>query len=135
MQRRSTVQKQIIFHTIDLLGHTTTDELIGYIRNHHQQVSLATIYRNLSILQEDGQIRKIHLESGDVFETVKPDHFHFVCNKCGKVSDISKKEYQTFLDEIHRKSHEEIEMISVSLYGICHSCKQKEEKKNEKVCL
>lgn len=53
MQRRNTSQRQIVFESLAVLGHATTESLISYIKNNYDAISLATIYRNIGILLEE----------------------------------------------------------------------------------
>ena len=89
MQRRTTNQRLAVYDAIHVLGHSTSEELIEYLNSHGDMVSLATIYRNLSILIEDGKVKKLKLGSSDVYETVKEKHYHFKCKECGKIMDIN----------------------------------------------
>ena len=56
MQRRNTSQRQIVFESLAVLGHATTESLISYIKNNYDAISLATIYRNICILLEEKKI-------------------------------------------------------------------------------
>ena len=56
MQRRNTSQRQIVYEALDVLGHATTEDLIEYIKQHYDNISLATIYRNISILLDEKKI-------------------------------------------------------------------------------
>jgi Fe2+ or Zn2+ uptake regulation protein len=61
VQRRNTLQRLSVKEAIDVFGHPTSDELILYMNKTHPDVSLATIYRNLSILLEVGAVIKLNL--------------------------------------------------------------------------
>ena len=50
MIRRNTNQRQIVLDSLAFLGHATSDDLINHINNNYSNISLATIYRNLTIL-------------------------------------------------------------------------------------
>ena len=79
MLRRNTNQRQIVYEALKILGHATTDELIKYINENYENISLATIYRNLGIMLDDEQIKKVKLQDCEVYETVKLKYYHFVC--------------------------------------------------------
>ena len=79
MIRRNTSQRQIVYDTLAFLGHATSDDLIKYINTNYSNISLATIYRNLTILLDEKQIKKVKVGEIDVFETVKDKHYHFKC--------------------------------------------------------
>ena len=60
MLRRMTTQKKIVYETLDSLGHASVEEIIDNIRMQHQQISLATIYRNIQTLIEENKIKKTY---------------------------------------------------------------------------
>lgn len=70
--------------------HPTADELFQTIRAELPTISLATVYRNLGILSEQGVIRKIEIPDGrDRFDWRLTEHDHFLCRGCGKLWDFA----------------------------------------------
>lgn len=126
MQRRNTMQRQIVYHSLIQLGHATVESLIEYIKMKDACISLASIYRNITILLEEGKIRRVSLETGDVLETVKEKHSHFVCQSCGMIYDIPCPKDKLFDKYIAGIAHQ-IQHYDISLYGICQNCKKQEE--------
>lgn len=124
MIRRNTNQKQMVFSALEILGHATTEELIEWLSSKYENISLATIYRNLTVLLEDNLIRKVKIGNLDVFETIKAKHFHYQCTKCGSIIDILPSElpYSLDINKIHNENVCECDLV---LYGICHNCKKK----------
>ena len=126
MQRRNTSQRQIVYEALDVLGHATTEELIDYIKKNYDQISLATIYRNISILLDEHKIKRVKLQDDDVLETIKQNHYHFVCQKCGNIYDVDQNKASTIMDNFKSLSGYEILECDIYLYGICQKCKKKE---------
>lgn len=122
MQRRNTTQRLAVLEAIDVLGHTTSDELIAYMSRIHSDVSLATIYRNLSILIEDGQVKKLKLGDSDIYETVKEKHYHFICKGCGNIIDIPTTSDVKISLPKNLMGHE-IDEHDIVLFGYCKKCK------------
>lgn len=122
MIRRNTNQSQIVYKSIEIMGHTTSEKLIEYINSNYENISLATIYRNLTKLLDEGQIRKLKLGSEDIYETVKENHYHFKCKKCGMIYDIPIKMIE--LPEIFEIDGNEVTGTDVMLFGICKDCKK-----------
>ncbi len=127
MQRRKTNQEQIVFDSLEHLGHATSEELINYINENNNNISLATIYRNLTKLIEDKKVKKVKLGSVEVYETVKNKHYHFKCRSCGIVIDIDTEALPLDLDKIKSLNDDVIEDCDLVFYGICHTCKNKEK--------
>jgi Fur family peroxide stress response transcriptional regulator len=81
--------KEYLAHTKD---HPTADMVYMNIRNIYPNISLGTVYRNLNLLAEQGEIVKINCRDGcDRFDGNSTLHYHFVCDECGKVLDLDMK--------------------------------------------
>ena len=69
--------------------HPTADALYTSIREEFPNISLGTVYRNLNLLVELGEIQKFSCVDGtDHFDYITSPHYHFVCRHCGKIIDI-----------------------------------------------
>ena len=69
--------------------HPTADVIYQNIRKEHPNISLGTVYRNLSILAERGDILKLTYDDKfDHFDACTEPHSHFYCKNCHGVSDI-----------------------------------------------
>ncbi len=84
---------------------------------------MATVYRNLKLLSDLGEIRKLSFVSGaDRFDpTVKP-HYHFVCESCGKVYDIPMKVAEALDSEAEMYIPGAITGHDLVFRGICDEC-------------
>ena len=66
--------------------HPTADALYTSIREQFPNISLGTVYRNLNLLVELGEIRKLSCGDGtDHFDYDTSPHYHYVCRQCGRV--------------------------------------------------
>ncbi len=103
--------------------HPTADVIYQEIREEFPHVSLGTVYRNLSLLNDIGMIRKISCDdAGDHFDGNIHPHSHFCCKNCGKLEDIPEMmEPNVSLDSLSGFKGE-IEDYSVIFYGKCESC-------------
>lgn len=69
--------------------HPTADNVYMSIRNIYPNISLGTVYRNLNLLAELGEIVKIDCQDGSVrFDGHNEQHYHLICKQCGKVTDL-----------------------------------------------
>lgn len=121
MIRRNTNQSQIVYKSIEAMGHTTSEKLIEYINSNYDNISLATIYRNLTKLIDEGTVRKLRLGNDEIYETVKEKHYHFKCNKCGELYDIAPD--TVLMPELLEVDGNEISGTDIMFYGICKNCK------------
>jgi len=78
--------------------HPSADTVYNQIRESIPNISLGTVYRNLNDMVESGEIRKVTTPSAtDRFDGNTSRHYHLVCQKCHRISDMH--EYSTSLDE------------------------------------
>lgn len=109
--------------------HPTAETVYYHIREEYPKISLGTVYRNLSLLTELGEINKISTGIGpDRFDGNTTPHYHFFCRQCGAVIDLT----MDALDHINLlAAHEfegDIEGHLAYFYGTCPSCKQQAKK-------
>ena len=86
---RMTRQRKVILEELRKVNtHPSADELYEIVRNRQPRISLGTVYRNLEILSESGNIQKI--EPGcslKRFDGNPCEHYHIRCVSCGRVVD------------------------------------------------
>ena len=124
MIRRNTSQRQIVYDTLAFLGHATSDDLIKYINTNYSNISLATIYRNLTILLDEKQIKKVKIGEIDVFETVKNKHYHFKCRVCGNIIDIDPNKVPFDVSKLNKIGDNDILDCDIVFLGVCNKCKK-----------
>ena len=68
--------------------HPTADWLYLQLKSEFPNLSLGTVYRNLEILSESGEIQKLELGSAQKrFDGVAENHYHIRCIQCDRVDD------------------------------------------------
>ena len=69
--------------------HPTADDVYASIRKEYPNISLGTVYRNLSLLVELDEIVKVPTGDGpDRFDGNAKPHSHFICTRCHNIFDI-----------------------------------------------
>lgn len=69
--------------------HPTADVVYNSVRNEFPNISLGTVYRNLTLLADIGEIARLRVGDGiDRFDYDTSPHCHFVCSECGSVTDL-----------------------------------------------
>jgi Fur family ferric uptake transcriptional regulator/Fur family peroxide stress response transcriptional regulator len=134
MNRRTTRQKQKILSVISGEGvHMTADEVYAAVKKEDPEIGLATVYRNLNLMCDEGVIQKVNSEGCSFYDGNPAPHDHFVCERCGTVMD-APAEYDRNLDkEIEERAGVRVSRHSVIYRGICKACleKQKEKEKDK----
>ncbi len=103
--------------------HPTADMVYESVQVEEPNISLGTVYRNLSFLAENGQILKISTGIGpDHFDGFTEAHNHFVCRKCGRVLDLDYVADEKIIVDASKNFNGEIEGYDLQFYGTCEDC-------------
>ncbi len=88
------VQRETIYQALKSTKiHPSADWVYARCREKMPGIGLATVYRNLEALVEQGRAIKINVAQGkDRYDADISPHFHTVCPVCGKVSDCETDE-------------------------------------------
>lgn len=89
---RYSKQRELIINIIkNRCDHPTADMIYNSAREMEPNISLGTVYRNLKLLADEGEI--ITLETVDKrlhYDGDLSNHSHFICEDCGKIVDLFK---------------------------------------------
>ena len=103
--------------------HPTADMIYTNIRKEFPNISLGTVYRNLSLLVELGEIKKISTDGADRFDARVTPHSHFICRRCGCLLDMMIP----LDDPVERVNSQwdygDVEECRMEFYGTCNQCK------------
>lgn len=104
-------------------SHPTAEAVCMAVREQFPKISLGTVYRNLNLLAEQGEILRFSCGDGvEHFDATVTPHNHFICRTCGSVIDLDMKS----IDVINRVADEKfpgkIEGHVVYFYGTCKKC-------------
>ena len=106
-------------------SHPTADLVYQAIREEYPNISLGTVYRNLSFLVEQGEVQKISCGDGiDRFDYDTSNHYHFICKKCTCVLDLEMESISHINIIASVKFGGEIEGSNTYFYGSCPKCSQ-----------
>lgn len=105
--------------------HPTADVVYMNVRQQYPNISLGTVYRNLTLLADMGEITRLHLGDGvDHFDADTSPHYHFVCSKCGQVMDLHMNNIDSIVDIAGMNFNGEIQGHITYFYGICGNCNE-----------
>lgn len=107
-------------------SHPTADMVYAHMRQENPNISLGTVYRNLSLLTEIGEIQRLTCGDGsDRYDATTDLHYHIMCNGCNRVFDLEMEPIKE-LDRCAEKEFDgEVSGHSILFYGICRECKNK----------
>ena len=105
--------------------HPSAEELYSIIQIEYPQVSKATLYRNLSQLAEAGIIKKIDgLEVSSHFDHNTHLHYHFICEKCGRVYDVPSNVAENVVKKTEEETGFRITDHEIIFKGLCKDCQK-----------
>lgn len=128
MERRNTIQKELVLQTVQgLKRHLTAEEVYEFIKKDHPTIGKGTVYRNLGILAEEGAIRKVEVPDGpDRFDFTLKNHYHVECIRCGEIFDVDMDEVIDLNERIHDTHGMQFLNYDIFFKGICPACRAKE---------
>jgi len=125
VQRRNTRQRQLVFESVLAQNHASADQIYISVREKDDKISRGTVYRNLKLLVESGEIKQVEMPDVDRYDWRLDQHYHIVCTECGKISDVPIS-YEKDLDrEVEIKTGYNIDKHKTVFEGICPDCKNK----------
>ena len=102
--------------------HPTADMIYNTARERDANISLGTVYRNLKLLADEGEIVTLETEDKKIhYDGDTSRHSHFICSECGKIIDLFKP----------AETPKEIKELGLSVsgekciyYGSCNNCRK-----------
>ncbi len=121
---RSTRQRAIIMEVLKgTTQHPTADWIYDRVREKCPNVSLGTIYRNLSLLKEKGLIIELKYGKNTArYDGNSEPHHHIFCLECGKLDDIHCKVHPNLTKSVEKDSGYKITSHQLEFNGICPEC-------------
>jgi len=125
MLRKSRQRDAILRVVKGVTSHPTANWIYDQVRGEIPNISLGTVYRNLRLLVEEGQILEIELaRTLSRFDGNTQYHHHFICDQCGRVFDVNNDERmgRAMVDGISRGTGFKITHHRCEFYGLCKDC-------------
>lgn len=127
-QERNTQQKALIADAVRELPHPTAADVFHRVRDRLPSVSLATVYRVLSRMAEEGQVLRVRFAGGeDVFDRTVCPHCHIRCRVCGRVRDVELGEVPRYVPHVLDDQAFTVEDFHLEFTGICQLCQTREQ--------
>lgn len=120
-----TKHKIVILQLFDLYRHLDASHIHSLLKSQGTNISLATIYRVLSVFESNNIIVKHNFnEDQSIYELVRPNehHDHLICIKCNKVIEFLDCKIERIQEKIARDNKFRIVNHHLNLYGVCEEC-------------
>ena len=109
--------------------HLSAEEVHDILREKNFDFGLATVYRNVELLNDLGILSKVDFGDGRTryeLAAIDPDvhnHHHLICMNCKKVIEFEEDLLDDLEKFIARKSDFQIVNHEVKFFGYCADCK------------
>lgn len=124
---RITRQRRVILEELRRINnHPGADEIYEIVRKRMPRISLGTVYRNLEILADLGEIQKLELSGAIMrFDGNPSKHYHIRCIGCNRVDDAPIAPMKQLEDELYGTTVFEIIGHNLEFTGLCPDCARK----------
>ena len=103
--------------------HPTADVVYTNVRQQNPNISMGTVYRNLTLLADLGEIQRLRVGDGvDHFDADTSPHYHFVCTECGSVIDLEMDSIERITEIARANFDGHIAGHVTYFYGTCGNC-------------
>ena len=122
---RITPQRHAILnYLMESMSHPTADEIYRALEPNFPSMSVATVYNNLKMFIEAGLVRELtYGDDSSRFDADVTDHFHIICEKCGRIEDFFYGSLEQVEQEAEQTTGFQVKGLRVELYGVCQPCK------------
>ena len=106
------------------MEHPSADWIYARLKPEYPDISLGTVYRNLTLFKQQGIITSLGTVSGvERFDANTEPHVHFVCTNCDAVIDLP---HLAVPKELCRQAADdaggEVAACQLTFTGICNRC-------------
>ena len=104
--------------------HPSAEMVHEMLREAHPDISLATVYRNLTYFKNQGLATSVATVRGvERFDANTEPHAHFICTGCDAVIDLEQIEVPQTLDaQVERSSGCRVSSCQLTFNGLCSNC-------------
>lgn len=126
---RLTPQREMIIEALAHSGsHLTAEEVFGQVQKRTRAINMATVYRTLDLLVEEGLATCIPL--GDnclVYATARHGpHVHLRCRKCGRTIEADERLLAAFRRKVRSRHGFSVDLQHLCIPGLCAECQAEE---------
>jgi len=124
MIRKRSRKRDAIYNVIkSTRSHPSAEWIYEAVKPAFPDLSLGTVYRNITMFRNDGEIMCVGSVNGqERFDGNTDPHAHFICKRCGKVDDLMDAPGVVY-PEVTGK----VDTYQLNFYGLCGECSGKEQ--------
>lgn len=119
-------KRNAIYHCLqETTLHPSAEMVYEMLRAEHPDISLATVYRNLTYFKNQGVIASVATVKGvERFDANTMPHVHFICENCNAVLDLHQIQIPDALSQAVEESADcQVSSCRLTFVGKCRNCK------------
>lgn len=128
-EQRRTRQRAAVDEALDeTADFISAQELHGILRARGAAVGLATVYRTLQTMADDGRVDVLRSDGGEaVYRRCSRDehHHHLVCRSCGGTVEVAGPAVETWTGAVAREHGFTDVSHTLEIFGTCPQCAAK----------
>lgn len=119
--RRSTRQREAVREALEASDEfVSAQSLHATLRDAGSSVGLATVYRTLATLEEDGVADSVQNEGEALYRACTPTHHHhLICRECGRTVELEAAAVERWTREVAARHGYRDTTHTVEITGIC----------------
>ncbi len=125
---RATPQRLLVLQILEDVGeHLDAENIWLRGKDYDPSLSLATVYRTLHLLEENDLVSQRYFSRDhkkEYYELQKEEHYHFTCQRCGKVIEIHTPRIEQARQELAKELGLVFTHACICFEGYCSSCAQ-----------
>ena len=107
-------------------AHPSAEMLFNQLKPQIPDLSMGTVYRNLTLFKEQGLCSSVATVSGvERFDGNTDPHVHFICSNCDAVIDLDEMQIPQALSQTAASCcGGQVTECQLSFTGLCRDCNQ-----------
>ncbi|MBQ4094357.1 MAG: transcriptional repressor [Oscillospiraceae bacterium] len=124
---RYSQQREAVYNYLrSTCEHPSAEMVYDALKGEMPALSLATVYRNLKLLEELGLVRRVTSYAGsERYDACCGDHIHFLCRGCGRVEDVKSADAEGIRAAVTLPAGCTADKMDLTVTGLCSICSTK----------
>jgi len=123
MKTRNTNQRlKVLGYLKSVKTHPTAEMVYNEVKKELPAITLATVYRNLNLLAEHGNILRLEINNEYRYDADTRHHQHCICKECGQIHDIYNKNISKNILSLFSLKNFKPQSVDIIYRGLCNKC-------------
>ena len=128
MQRLTKQRQAVLDELTRVTDFRSAQQIFEDLHSQGHRVGLATVYRSLQGLAEDGRVDTLRSSDGESLYrscTSNHHHHHLVCRECGFTEEIEQSQIESWVTRVAQAHGFTGVEHSLELFSTCSTCHDK----------